>query len=277
MDLGMRRLLEGPLGIFRSKASKAADRFSPNAQRDIFLVTYPRSGTTWLSCIAGELMFNISPKSLTEIDSLVPDIHAMPKRSTVPSSRQYLVKSHLPLSGQPPYGSYRRVIYLIRDPRDVMLSYYRFEVAQSGRKGDIRAFAKDWASGRIWPGSWQEHVNTWIGPYPEPRSFELTMLRYEDFISHPVEQTTRLAEVIGVQASRDRIEEVVADTNPDIMRSRERQGNAGAKPSLQFIGPATSGGWKDKLIGKDLEALQIVEEYAGPVMRRHGYKLSSTS
>lgn len=28
------------------------EKFEPNAARDIFLTTYPRSGTNWLSCIA---------------------------------------------------------------------------------------------------------------------------------------------------------------------------------------------------------------------------------
>ncbi len=72
------------------------EKFWPDAARDIFLVTYPRSGTTWISCVAAELLFQISPKSLTEIDSLVPDVHVLPEKSAVPVARQYLIKSHCP-------------------------------------------------------------------------------------------------------------------------------------------------------------------------------------
>jgi len=107
------------------------ERFEPDAERDIFLVTYPRSGTTWISCVAAELLFAISPENLLEIGSFVPDVHVLPEKSAVPAANRYLVKSHFPLNSVhalPPYGAYRRVIYLIRDPRDIMLSYHRYVV-----------------------------------------------------------------------------------------------------------------------------------------------------
>jgi len=73
-------------------------------------------GRAWLSCIAAELLFQISPRNLTEIGSFVPSVHDLPEKSAVPAASQYLVKSHFPLNpvhGFPPYGDYRNVIYLI--------------------------------------------------------------------------------------------------------------------------------------------------------------------
>jgi hypothetical protein len=49
-------------------------------------------------CIAAELLFQKSPKNLTEISSFVPDVHDLPEKSTVPAANQYLVKSHFPLN-----------------------------------------------------------------------------------------------------------------------------------------------------------------------------------
>jgi hypothetical protein len=60
--------------------------------------------------VAAELLFQISPKSLTEIASIVPDVHALLEKSAVPAASQYLVKSLFPLNGAPPFGDYRRVI-----------------------------------------------------------------------------------------------------------------------------------------------------------------------
>jgi hypothetical protein len=250
------------------------EKFIPDAARDVFLVTYPRSGTTWISCVAAELLFQLSPKSLTEIDSIVPDVHALPEKSAVPAASQYLVKSHFPLNGVPPFGEYRRVIYMVRDPRDVMLSYHRYSQFLSNYPGDLKEFAMDWAAGRIWPCSWQEHVNSWLAPRTRTASFELTVLRYEDFVADPIGQTVVLAKVLGVDPGRARIEEIVADTSAASMRAREIRGNNGIGPELNFIGAAKAGNWKQLQSGDDRDAIEVLEGFAREAMQRAGYDSS---
>jgi Sulfotransferase domain len=258
-----------------ARRRRQPEKFTPDAARDVFLVTYPRSGTTWISCVAAELLFQISPKSLTEIDSIVPCVHALPEKSAVPAASRYLVKSHFPLNEVPPSGEYRRVIYMVRDPRDVMLSYHRYSRFLSNYQGDLKEFAMDWVAGRIWPCSWQEHVNSWLAPRSRVAPFELTVLRYEDFIADPVGQTAVLTKVLGVDVGRARIEEIVADTSPDSMREREIKGNSGISPELNFIGPAKAGNWKQLQSRDDRDAISILEEFACDAMRRAGYASST--
>jgi hypothetical protein len=251
------------------------EKFTPDAARDVFLATYPRSGTTWICCVAAELLFQISPKSLTEIDSIVPDVHALPEKSAVPAASQYLVKSHFPLNGAPPFGEYRRVIYMVRDPRDVMLSYHRYSRFLSKYPGDLKEFARDWTAGRIWPCSWQEHVNSWLAPRSRVPPFELTVLRYEDFVADPIGQTAVLAKVLGVDPGRTRIEEIVADTSSDRMRERESEGKNGISPEFNFIGAAKAGNWEQLQAGDDRDAISIVDEFARSAMLRGGYASST--
>jgi hypothetical protein len=253
------------------------EKFTPDAARDVFLATYPRSGTTWICCVAAELLFQISPKSLTEIDSIVPDVHALPEKSAVPAASQYLVKSHFPLNGAPPFGEYRRVIYMVRDPRDVMLSYHHYSRFLSKYPGDLKEFAMDWSAGRIWPCSWQEHVNSWLAPRSRVAPFELTVLRYEDFVADPIGQTGVLAKVLGVDPERARIEEIVADTGSDAMRERESKGKNGIGPEFNFIGAAKAGSWKQLQAGDDRDAISILEDFARDAMQRAGYASSDPS
>ena len=263
----------------RPEPSTPPERFWPDPVRTIFLVTYPRSGTTWISCVAAELLFQISPKNLTEINSFVPDVHDLPEKSAVPVASQYLVKSHFPLlinpvHGFPPYGDYRRVIYLIRDPRDVMLSYHRYVRCVSNYPGNLKEFAMDWIAGRIWPCSWQEHVNSWLTPRLTTAPFELTILRYEDFVADPIGQTGVLAKVLGLDVERARIKEIVADTSPNSMREREIKGKKEV-PELNFIGPAKAGNWKQLQSEEDRAAISIFEEFARDAMQRGGYDSSA--
>jgi hypothetical protein len=66
-----------------SQRVRQPERFWPDPVRTIFLVTCPRSGTTWISCMAAELLFQISPKNLREIGSFVPDPRAGPDLDTL--------------------------------------------------------------------------------------------------------------------------------------------------------------------------------------------------
>jgi Sulfotransferase domain len=114
----------------------------------------------------------------------------------------------------------REESFTARDPRDVLLSYHRFCRHVTNYQGGLKDFAMDWVSGRIWPCSWQAHVNSWLGPRHKPTSFELTSFRYEDLISDRISHTESLAKILGADVSRARIEEIVADTTPGAMRAR---------------------------------------------------------
>jgi hypothetical protein len=266
----------------QAKSPPLPERFWPDPARDIFLVTYPRSGTTWISCVAAELLFAISPENLLEIRSFVPDVHVLPEKSAVPVANRYLVKSHFPFNsvhgfGFPPYSDYRRVIYLIRDPRDIMLSYHRYVRSLSNYSGDLKEFAMDWIAGRIWPCSWQEHVNSWLAPRLRTAPFELTLFRYEDFVTDAIGQTEILAKVLGVDVGRARIEEIVTDTSPHSMRERETKVKDMTCPDFNFIGPAKAGNWKQLQSKDDRDAIAILEEFARDTMQQAGYESSARS
>lgn len=251
-------------------------RFWPDPAHTMFLVSYPRSGTTWICCIAAQLLFKISPRNLTEIHAFVPDVHDLPEKSAVPVASRYLVKSHFPLNqvhGFPPYGDYRNVIYLIRDPRDVLLSHHRYVRSTTNYSGELKEFAMDWIAGRIWPCSWEEHVNSWLGPRLRSAPFELTLLRYEDFVANPIGQTVLLTKALGLDVGLRRIEQIVADTTPNSMRERERKGKK-EDPTLKFIGPAGVGNWKQLQSEDDRAAIAILEEFAGDAMLRLDYPTS---
>jgi len=107
--------------------------------------------------------------------------------------------------------------------------------------------------------------------------FELTLLRYEDFVTDAIGQTEILAKVLGVDVGRARIEEIVTDTSPDSMRERETKVKDMTCPDFNFIGPAKAGNWKQLQSKDDRDAIAILEEFVRDAMQRAGYESSARS
>src|SRR5215208_2620625 len=100
---------------------------------DIFIVGYPKSGNTWFQNLVCSVNFGVHPEFTpnTLIQDLVPDVHAKPyyKRYEGPT---FFKTHHLPRE------EYRRGIYLLRDGRDVMVSYFSFKNALRDNKNTLR-------------------------------------------------------------------------------------------------------------------------------------------
>jgi hypothetical protein len=244
--------------------------FRPDPERDIFLVSYPRSGNTWMRTIFAEALHGGQVPDLSAIDFLVPDSHVLPLQKNVPALDRYAVKSHLPLQLQLESRHYRHVLYLVRDPRDVVLSHHRYVCNLRGYTGSIVDFTADWVRGRIWPCSWHEHVASWLGPGSQRMGAQTHIVKYEELLSDPFHVLDAAFRNFELSIPNDRIEEIIISTRADEMRHRERKGTRpdATADGYQFIGKARSNQWVDDLPS---EALDIVLDFAGEAMMAIGY------
>src|SRR5260221_8061143 len=93
--------------------------------RDAFIVSYPRSGNTWLKFVLVHLLTG-KAADLTDHESIVPYVGSHRKAPHVLPSGGRLLKSHEPYRRD--YGSaYQRGAYIVRDGRDVAVSYYYYQ------------------------------------------------------------------------------------------------------------------------------------------------------
>jgi len=241
---------------------------------DTFIVSYPRSGNTWTRFLVANLLHPREDVTFATIEKQVPDSEAQSSMQLRRVPRPRFIKSH-----QYFHPRYRKVVYIVRDPRDVALSYYDFE--RKYRHIDdaypLASYVSDFVAGRMisasW-GTWRENVGSWI--YTRGGSPGFLLLRYEDLLADTLKQTTRLAEFLGLTPTVSLMERAIERSSADQMRQLEKtQGDQwvstkGKRTDIPFVREATSGAWKTKL-AENLVA--EIESAWGSLMSTLGYEL----
>lgn len=241
---------------------------------DTFIVSYPRSGNTWTRFLLANLLHPQKEVTFASIEEQVPDAEAQSRVHLRRIPRPRYIKTH-----QYFHPRYKKVVYIVRDPRDVALSFYDFQRKYRHIEDayPLTSFVSDFVAGRMisasW-GTWRENVGSWL--YTRGGTSGFLLLRYEDMLSDTLYQTSRLAEFLELKLTTDLLEQAIERSSSDQMRKLEkRQGNdwvstKGKRSDIPFVRSATSGGWKNKL--PESSAAEI-EAAWGSMMRTLGYEL----
>ncbi len=235
---------------------------------DVFLVSYPKSGRTWLRFLIGNYL---SANVLDFPDSyqdLVTDIDANPLQGSQ-VCRPRFITSHRPFT-----SAYNRVLYVVRDGRDVAVSYYfhllKFKVLTKETKFEdfVRRIFDIALYGNI---TWSNHVNLWLDNAPS----DFLLLRYEDIQGNTVDALTRILEFAGLSVDRRTVITSVEASKFEKLQEYERvQERINYKDikdsdfSIKFFRSGQIGEYKkffdDKLLGDFLKV-------HGSALERLGY------
>lgn len=239
---------------------------------DIFLVSYPKSGNTWARFLLANLIHPEEPASFANIHLLIPDPGGTTKRELDRMPRPRIIKSHTCFDPR-----YRRVIYIVRDPRDVALSQLHFHRKRKliGDDYPLDDFVTRFLAGQTCPhGSWGQNVTTWLATRWHQSRFLL--LRYEDMMAAPARELARVAEFLGLAASFEQIAQAVERSSADKMRENEKaQGQRstmikGSRSDIPFVRSAKAGGWRT---GLPEPQVARIEAAWGGTMSCLGYEL----
>ncbi len=241
---------------------------------DTFIVSYPRSGNTWTRFLIANLLHPDEPATFANIERLVPDSEAQSCRyfKTIPRPR--VIKSHQYFDHR-----YRKLIYIVRDPRDVALSYYDFQrkYRQIEDGYPLSQYVSDFVGARLssadW-GTWGENVGSWIAARQKHPGFLL--LRYEDMIVDTERELVKIAAFLGIEPNRQLLANTIDRSSAERMRGLEKtQGSEwvstkNKRSDIPFIRTASSGGWRNLLPS---DAVAAIESAWGPLMTSLGYEL----
>ena len=100
---------------------------------------------------------------------------------------------------------FRRAIYIVRDPREVIVSAYFFAIKIGVIKKNYskRKFVRDFLNGEFNSnfGTWSQHVGSWHGA----RDKNILFIRYEDLRKRPVIEISKIAKFLKIKISIKKI------------------------------------------------------------------------
>lgn len=228
--------------------------------QDIFLVSYPRSGNTWVRFLLANLMKSEGESiDFHNVHEYVPEIGRNNDLiKEMPSPR--IIKSHTPKRNYP------RVIYLVRDGRDVYVSYFHYRLNQLP---DGYTFQKFLRREDHFPCLWSDHVKSWL--YSDEKNLDLIKIYYEDLLQNTAMELKKIVDFTGINTFEARIKEAVNASNIDRMREIDQK--KGRKYNLtdtkNFIRKGVHGDWHTYFTDSDKD---YFKKRAGELLIQLGYE-----
>jgi len=234
---------------------------------DTFLASYPRSGNTWARFLLSEILTN-DEVGFESAESIIPDLRLRNDIPLILSNGGRLIRTH-----ERYRPVYKKAIYCVRDPRDVLISNYEFE--RAGEHGiSLDRFVEWSVRGKVnaW-GRWSKHVSSWLDS-PLADNDNLLLIKYEDMHTDAVGELSKMAEFLGLTVDTLRIRRAVANNSVQHMREKEDQ-HFGRSPmegtsyeSGRRVRVGSVGRWQKRLSAAQVD---LIEREAGKLMERLGY------
>ena len=224
---------------------------------DTFLVSYPRSGNTWMRYLIAGIKYPERIWNLGNINEAIPDMYEVNVENY---SCPRIIKSH-----EPYQEKYPRVIYMYRDGRDVSVSYYHLHHTAYNYQQSFSEFLTEMLSGKVGFGSWQDHVDSWIF---RNHKIPLLAIQYELLCKDTFGILKDVAAFLGLDVDDNVI--VSAITNSSIEKQKEDIKKFSPHYVKGFRGGVKWGPGKWKEVFSD-ELLKLFWDKAGPEMEKLGY------
>ncbi len=217
---------------------------------DVFLVSYPKSGNTWLRFLLANYITG-GRVDLLQSNLIIPDVHYNPQDITKTLNPR-IIKSHEPFTPK-----YKRAVYILRDGRDVAVSYF-FYLKKFNILPDNITFSDyldSFIGGKLDSfGGWGEHVAGWLDG-----AESLLLIRYEDLHSNAANVLESVVRYCGLEYDEKKIIDSVSACSLSELRQIEiKQFNdikilSTSDPATYFFRKGVVGEWRNHFNENDEE------------------------
>lgn len=247
---------------------------------DVFLVGHPKSGNTWLAYMLAVALFRDREHSvnLRNVGEYVPFVHGrdyhIARYGLLPDPRVFR-------NEYPEYaGHYPKTIYLVRDPRAVLLSFWHmyntmFDVGDLSQESFLTQYLAGEGIFTWWNSKlerWDRQVQEAVGRAEVDAS--ILILRYEELVEDREHGLLTALAFIQAGRTQDEIALAVERGSFGAMRRDEDEHGAEAyegraKGQGRFIRVGRTEAWRGEL--EPRQAARIAKEF-GAVMELAGYR-----
>lgn len=249
-------------GLFETKKeqhylNKIYEQFHGLRSDDVFLVGYPKSGNTWLRFLIGNYLTG-NKVDFSNSHLYVPGLIEHPEICNN-LTHQRFISTHLSYSSFYKFiNRYKKakdkkgvkVVFIVRDGRDVAVSYYHHLLKVRKLNSDVRfdEFIPKLNKGLFNPfQSWGEYVNDWISKGKS--EFTFVQVKYENLLVDPQGVMRMVMEFVNKEVDHVKLEKAIAASNFETMsKLEETQSNDHERlkntlTNVKFVRKGEAGGW----------------------------------
>ena len=210
----------------------------PLREGDVFIASYPKSGTTWMQHVVHTLATDgCSP--LPHISDACPffevdrtweagELSAAVQANHRKIGRR-IFNTHLRWPMMPKSHPGARYVYMTRRGTDAAVSFYHHlahQAPEDGQyQGTLAAFLSEWASGTMYFGSWSAHLKSWLGTSGHADDPRVLVIAYEEMKVDLLGCVAKVNEHCGFGLSTKRLAELLPRFEFEWMRQHEAQFN----------------------------------------------------
>ncbi|CAN7995495.1 unnamed protein product, partial [Ixodes hexagonus] len=175
---------------------RSALSYKPQPE-DIFIVSYPKCGTTWTQYIVYYILNGgVPPKDFTDFLLRSPYLEVMGTEAASSMVRPGAIKTHLPFHKQP-YSEHAKYIYITRNPYDCCVSFYHsfkgFPLHEH-KDASFDPFFDVFVSGKVTYGDYFDHVLSW---YAHRMDYNVLFITYENLKKDIKGWVLKIADFLG--------------------------------------------------------------------------------
>jgi hypothetical protein len=186
---------------------------------DVFIISHPKSGTTWMETVVYALLHDgrSFADNMDEYLASTPFLELNGADVVVKMLRPGTIKTHLPFNRVPKHPE-AKYICLIRNPKDVCVSFYHFSVSMPGVAHSDSVFDTyfdDFLAGRK---DYGDYFDWMLRAWEYKDDDNVLLIAYEEMKKDLHSVVRKVASLLNVELSKELLDKVTTFSSFSYMK-----------------------------------------------------------